>query len=226
MEIIKNKRILAAIGIISLFLGIILPYYTFSAFGFSESISLWGYLEGKIILALTLANALFVFKDIIEKYVPQLFNSIIGKKIANVKNPKLSLIPLVLIIIFVIYLNSKMSGYVHFDKGIGFYLLWIGIIALAAHSFIYKGNNENNVNNTNNIYGQPTQLQQPIQNNTIPPEQNNINNSNNVYGQSIQFQQPIQNKVQTPQGNVKYCPNCGTAVDINASNCPNCMFKF
>ena len=204
MEVLKNKRLLAAIGLISLFLGTILPYYKFSAFGFSESVSLWGYLEGKIILILILANTLFIFKDLIEKYAPQLFKSNLGQKIANVTNPKLSLIPLVLIIIFIIFLNSKMASYVHLDKGLGFYLSWFGIIIMAAHSFIYKGNAIN-----------------------MPLQSNNINNSNNLSNQINQFQQvnPT-NSLATAQNNIKYCPKCGTANDINTSNCTNCMFKF
>ena len=217
MEILKNKRILAAIGIICLFLGVVLPYYTFSAFGYSESVSLWGYLEGKIILVLTLANAIFIFKDIIEKYLPQLFNTNLSQKIANIKNPKLSLVPLVLIIIFVIYLNIKMGEYKNLDKGAGFYLLWIGIIAMAAHSIIYKGSTQknnfdtstNNINTANNYY-QTSQVSQPIPNNTMSMSQNDT---------------PT-NQFNPPAGNVKYCPNCGNAIDINAQNCPNCMFKF
>ena len=198
MEILKTKRILAAIGIICLLLGNALPYYTFSAIGLTRSLSLWGYLEGKIILILTIANALFIFKDVIEKYVPKLFDSKLGQKIANAKDPKLSLIPLILIIVFVVYLNTKANEYIHLNKGIGFYLLWLGIIAMAAHSFIYKGNNESNMNN------EAKRFAQPVQENEIQPTQNQA----------------------FSQSNIKYCPNCGQAVDSNTINCPNCMHRF
>ena len=90
MEVIKNKKILALIGIIMLLLGTFLPYFTVSIFGYSQSISLWGYWEGKIVLALTLANALFIFKDWIEQYVPQLFNNNVGRLVEKANNPKFS----------------------------------------------------------------------------------------------------------------------------------------
>jgi len=165
MEAIRNKRILALIGIISLVLGTLLPYYTFSFWGYTESISLWGYWEGKVVLSLIVANALFIFKDWLEQYVPQVFNSGIGRKIANVDNPKLSLIPTILIIAFVIYLYNTLEVDSEFIKnGIGFYLLWIGVIALVGHAIFYKGNIEKN----NNVSGQNiTQNQVNISNEII-----------------------------------------------------------
>ena len=110
MEIIKNKRILAIVGLVCLLLGTIMPYFTFSFLGYSQSISLWGYWEGKIILVLIIANGMFIFKDYIEKYVPQLFNSNLGKKIAEIDNPKYSLIPTILIVVFAIYLLTTLDS--------------------------------------------------------------------------------------------------------------------
>lgn len=231
MEVLKNKRILAVIGIVCLILGLILPYYYFSAFGFSYSTSLWGYLEGKIILVLTLVNALFIFKDFIEKFAPKLFKSNIGQKIANVKNPKLSLIPLVLIIIFVFYLNSQMIQYVSLKKGIGFYLLWVGIIAMGAHGLIYKGSNTNLAYNQNNIKNASNNQPQVLSNNgpqTVQDTsqyQSSVQNNNQQVSQSNNIQSTIQNQ-NFSQRNIKYCSNCGNPVDINATDCPNCKFKF
>ena len=83
MSVLKNKRILAIIGIVLIFLGTILPYYILTILGYSTSVSLWGYWEGKIITALIVLNTLFIFKDLIQKYIPGLFNSNLGQKIIN-----------------------------------------------------------------------------------------------------------------------------------------------
>lgn len=74
MEAIKNKRILALVGIICLFIGTITPYFKVSLLGYSYSISLWKYWEGKVIVALIIANTMFIFKDYLQKYVPQVFD--------------------------------------------------------------------------------------------------------------------------------------------------------
>lgn len=156
MEVIKNKKILALIGIITLLLGTFLPYFTVSVFGYSQSISLWGYWEGKIVLALTLANALFIFKDWIEQYVPQLFNNNIGRLVEKANNPKFSLIPTILITCFAVYMIINIdvdSEYIKY--GLGFYLLWVGIISLIGHAIFYKKNEE--------IVQQPVTFEQPVQ---------------------------------------------------------------
>lgn len=183
MEVIKNKKILALIGIIMLLLGTFLPYFTVSIFGYSQSISLWGYWEGKIVLALTLANALFIFKDWIEQYVPQLFNNNVGRLVEKANNPKFSLIPTILITCFAIYMIINIdvdSEYIKY--GLGFYLLWVGIISLIGHAIFYKKQDE--------VVQQPTQNiehQQPI-NQVICP-----------------------NCRQAVTGN--FCPKCGTPVN-------------
>lgn len=78
IEKCKTTRILGSIGIICLILGTIMPYVRYNIWGFTYSISLWGYWEGKIIMLLAIANLLFIFKDFIEKYIPSLFNTNIG----------------------------------------------------------------------------------------------------------------------------------------------------
>lgn len=140
MDKLKNTKILGGVGIIGMFLGTILPYFNISVLGYTKTISLWGYWEGKVIILLTLANLLFIFKDFIKKYIPQMFNSGLGRMIDNA-NAKLVIIPTVLAAIFAIYMIVNInvdSTYIKY--GVGFYVLWIGIIASLAHSFIYKGN--------------------------------------------------------------------------------------
>ena len=206
MEFIRYKRLLALIGIITLILGTILPYFTFSLLGYSQSISLWGYWEGKVIVVLTIANALFIFKDYIEKYIPQLFTTNLGRKISNVTNPKVSLIPTILVVGFVIYLNTKFdfSGE-YLKNGLGFYLLWLGIICLVAHAIIYKRPTETQVNINQEYNNQNVNSQQNYQQLTQP-----------------QMQQPVQNDAV----NKKFCPNCGNQVDEMATQCFMCGNNF
>ena len=155
MEVIKNKRILALVGIAGLILGCFLPYYTVSFFGYTQSISLWGYWEGKIVLVLTLANALFIFQDFIEKYVPQLFNNWVGNLVQKAKNPKFALIPTILVAVFAISLIIRLdvdSEYIKY--GLGFWILWVGIIALIGHAILYKKQN------VQAVQSQPVNFQQ------------------------------------------------------------------
>lgn len=166
MEVIRNKRILALIGIIGLILGCFLPYFTISFFGYSQSISLWGYWEGKVVFVLALANALFIFQDFIEKYVPQLFNNWVGNIVQKAKNPKFALVPTILVAVFAISLIIRLdvdSEYIKY--GIGFWILWVGIIALIGHAIFYKKPNVQAV--------QPQMytgyVQQPVQQPQIDP---------------------------------------------------------
>lgn len=149
MDKLKNTRILGGIGIIALLLGVILPYVKFSFLGYSQTISLWGYWEGKIMILLILANTLFIFKDYVERYVPQLFNSNIGQKIKNA-NEKLVLVPTILVVIFAIYLYTTIDvDSKYLEHGLGFWLLWIGVILLVAHCFIYKKTISSDFNSQN-----------------------------------------------------------------------------
>lgn len=141
LDKVKNTRILAAIGIACMALGTMFAYVKVEFFGFSESLSLWGYWEGKIVMLLAIANLLLIFKDMVEKYVPSLFKTSLGKKLADVNNPKLSLIPTILAVVLAIYLHGQLdidSDYMSY--GLGFYSLWLGAISLVAHAIVYKGN--------------------------------------------------------------------------------------
>ena len=138
LEKCKTTRILAAIGIVGLILGTIMPYVTYNIFGYKYSISLWGYWEGKIVMILAIANLLFIFKDMVEKYAPFLFNNGLGQKIKEVDNPKYSLIPTILIAIFTIYETTQLGIETLKYYNIGFYCLWIGVICLVAYAVLHK----------------------------------------------------------------------------------------
>ena len=138
IEKCKKTRILGAIGIAGLVLGTIMPYVKYNIWGYKYSVSLWGYWEGKIIMLLALANLLFIFKDLVEKYAPFLFNNKIGEKIQKCENPKFSLIPTVLSAVFAIYVTSILGIDSFKYYNIGFYAMWIGTISLVAYAFLHK----------------------------------------------------------------------------------------
>lgn len=203
LEQLKNKRYLAATGLILLVLGTILPYYQYSFLGYSIKIYLYKYLEGKIVMALIVANLLFIFKDLIENYVPQMFNSNMGNKIKNA-NAKFAIVPTILIVAFVIILFFRVDLGTSLKHGLGFFALWLGVICLVLHSFIYKKSNE-----MTNYNKQVDYTQTPANSNvTIIDNQQPINN-----------QQTMNNNINS---NVKYCPGCGKQCDATANNCPMC----
>ncbi len=136
MDKLKNTKILGAIGLGLLLLGTFLPYIVIEIFGIKDSESLVGYWEGKVMLLVTFANLLFVFKDFIKKYVPQLFNSGMGRAIENAK-PIFSLIPTGIALLLNIYLFTTLDSSL-FSFGIGFYMIVVGIIVMIAYAFIYK----------------------------------------------------------------------------------------
>ena len=113
-----------------------------------------------IILVLLFASLLFICKDYIEKFLPQLFDSGFGSKIKDA-NPKFVLIPTILMAVFAIWLFFSIEIDMTYIKyGIGFWLLWIGIICLLVHSFIYKKPIAEN-----NSYYQPQQNANIMNNN-------------------------------------------------------------
>ncbi len=138
IEKCKTTKILAIIGVAGLILGTMMPYLSYNILGYKYSISLWGYWEGKVVMILAIANLLFIFKDVVEKYVPFLFDTGIGRSVKNLDNPKFSLVPTILIAIFVFIttINLGVESFKHYS--IGFYILWIGTIFLVAYAVLYK----------------------------------------------------------------------------------------
>ena len=200
MEMLKNKKVLGLVGIISLVIGTFLPYFKISLWGYSKTIPLWGYWEGKIVLALTLANALYIFKDWIKTYIPQLFENNIGRIIEKNNNPKLSLIPTILIACFAGYLLINIETDSEFIKhGLGFYVIWIGVFSLIGHALIYKGNGitSNSAPNSPQISNNNSDV---------------VQSTNNIYPQ----------QTTNNASDVKYCSGCGNQCAANAERCFMC----
>lgn len=240
MDKLKNTRILGLVGIVGLFLGIVMPYLTFSFLGYTQSISLWGYWEGKVMMVLTIANGLFIFKDYVQKYVPKLFETPLGQKIENA-NPKMALIPTILVVVFAIYLYTTLDVDTNYLKyGLGFWTLWIGVVALVAHSILYKGNdvqiNQPVQPQMSEPVQQPQAQSQSVEQPVVQPVQQSVDQpvetpmsqvvqQSQVQPQSVQQPVEPQNASETnsqPAPNVKFCPNCGTQIDANANSCFMC----
>lgn len=204
MEILQNKRYLGLAGVICLVLGTMLPYYTWSLFGVSDSLSLIGYWEGYVIILAAIASALFIFRDYVEKYIPNAFNSgLLGK--IKTANPKLVIIPVAIAALVAIYLTTSID----IDKsiikyGIGFWVTWIGVVLLVAHIILYKGETASNTGVVSQV-AQPMQqgFNQPVQNNMGYQQQpqQNPNMMNNQFVQQPQYdnQQMTQNNQFTQQ---------------------------
>ena len=143
MEKLKNTRILGIVGLSIMLIATFLPYISASVLGITSSVSLFGYWQGKVTLFVIFANILFVFKDYVKKYVPQLFEKGIGKSIENAK-PIFSLIPtgisVLLNIVLILQVTSSNSKYTYIDVGfgIGFYVMLLGIASMIAYAILYK----------------------------------------------------------------------------------------
>lgn len=141
LDKLKNTRLLAGIGVACMILGTMFAYITYDLLGYSYDIALFDYFEGKVILIIAIANLLFIFKDYVEKYVPSLFNTNIGKKIKDINNSKASLILTFIGAAFAIYLTLKLD--VDFSNySLGFYSMWIGVICLVAYAILHKNNED------------------------------------------------------------------------------------
>ena len=60
MEVLRKKRIVAIVGLVSVLLGVLLPYYVVSVYGYTSKGSLIDNWRGVVILLLLIPNALFI----------------------------------------------------------------------------------------------------------------------------------------------------------------------
>lgn len=170
IEKCKNTRILGLIGIICLILGMILPYYSISVLSYTLTISLIDYIEGRIVILISILELLLIFMDFVEKYIPSLFKSNIAQKIKGHDNPKYTLIPTAIMVILIIYLMT-VSGFKYFS--VGFYVTLVGVICLILYAFLYKKKDNLDINMDFNLDN--------VSNNNTNDNINNTNsdNSNN-----------------------------------------------
>ncbi|MCI8331014.1 MAG: hypothetical protein HFE04_02805 [Bacilli bacterium] len=211
LNLSKNTRLLAIIGIASLSICIFFTYIKYTVLGLAVKIKLIDYFEGKIIILLTILNCMFIFKDYIKKYLPKLFENDLGKKIENIKDQRWTLIPIAFTIIFAIVVKSESkTEYLDTTFGLGFYLMWLGVISLVAYAFIYKNEKIKTIDVTPK---EPT-------NNTTKPTIQGVQMNNNVQ------QEAATSEVEEQKIEHKFCINCGTKCEISSTKCPACGKNF
>lgn len=149
MNKFKNTRLLSIIGVCGLYIGVLFSYITINFYFDDFSFTLINYIEGQIVFVLTTLIGLYLFSDYAEKYIPKLYETSIGKKAKEITNPKALLVPVGIIVLTALYCFDRLSVTLEYgEKGLGFYGLWIGVIALVMHTFLY---NHNLLTNNNSI---------------------------------------------------------------------------
>lgn len=134
LSIIKNTKILGIVGAVLLIIGTFFNFYTVSLFGYKSSMQLIEAGEGKVMIILGIAALAIIFIDFIISKIPE------GKAdfLKKLRNQKFTLVPAVIAAI-VLFMASSEETYGLAKLAFGFYVLLIGIIALAAYGIFYKG---------------------------------------------------------------------------------------
>ena len=134
LSVLKSTKILGIVGSILLIIGTLFPFYTVSFLGIKASVKLIENTAGKIMLIVGIISLAMIFIDFIISKIPE------GKAtfLLNLRNQKLILIPAAIALILLI-VSANQDTYGLGKLAFGFYLLLIGIIALAAYPFMYKG---------------------------------------------------------------------------------------
>jgi hypothetical protein len=134
LSVLKSTKILGIVGSILLIIGTLFPFYTVSFLGIKASVKLIENTTGKIMLIVGIISLAMIFIDFIISKIPE------GKAtfLLNLRNQKLILIPAAIALILLI-VSANQDTYGLGKLAFGFYLLLIGIIALVAYPFMYKG---------------------------------------------------------------------------------------
>lgn len=134
LSVLKSTKILGIVGSILLIIGTLFPFYTVSFLGIKASVKLIENTTGKIMLIVGIISLAMIFIDFIIRKIPE------GKAtfLLNLRNQKLILIPAAIALILLI-VSANQDTYGLGKLAFGFYLLLIGIIALVAYPFMYKG---------------------------------------------------------------------------------------
>lgn len=134
LSVLKSTKILGIVGSILLIIGTLFPFYTVSFLGIKASVKLIESTTGKIMLIVGIISLAMIFIDFIISKIPE------GKAtfLLNLRNQKLILIPAAIALILLI-VSANQDTYGLGKLAFGFYLLLIGIIALVAYPFMYKG---------------------------------------------------------------------------------------
>lgn len=133
LSVLKNTKILGIIGAILLIIGNFFTFASVKVLWVEQSVSFIESGDGVFVLILGILALLIVFIDFILSKIPE------GKLkfLFKLRNQKIVLIPAIIsaIILFIDGSDAFEMG----SAGLGFYLLLIGVIALAIYPFLYKG---------------------------------------------------------------------------------------
>lgn len=134
MEKLKTTKILGAVGAILLIIGNFFPFMTIKFFGKRSINFIDG--DGVFTLILGIIALLLIFIDLIIAKIPE------GKAnfLYKLRNPKWLLVPGILSAIIILVDSGDVFELG--SPGFGFWLLVIGAVAVIAHAFIYKGDQE------------------------------------------------------------------------------------
>ena len=224
LKLSKNTRFLAALGLACSFLCIFFTYVKYTVLGMAVKIKLIDFFEGKLLILLILLNLMFVFKDYVKKYLPKLFQNNLGKKIENINDQRLTLIPTILMVIFAFVVKGETKvEFLNIKYGLGFFLMWLGVISLVIYAFIYKNNN--------------IKVLEKMINNTTPSNKANVNSVNSSNTQSISQNNNITTNINITEPNPnqvtnetikeqKTCINCGSKSPSSALKCIACGKEF
>ena len=141
LDVFKNTKILAIIGLVLATMGLFLPYYKFTMSTVVKSVSFWKYFESKIMLLLLIVNSILIFNEKLGKIFPKLSNTDAWKVILKLDNPKFTLIPTGLYVLYTFYCISTYgvdSASATVKYTLGAYILWLGVVLLLGYGLLYK----------------------------------------------------------------------------------------
>ena len=132
LSVLKNTKILGIIGAILLIIGNFFTFASVKVLWVEQSVS---FIEGDGVFVLIsgIISLLIIFIDFILSKIPE------GKLkfLFELRNQKFVLVPAIISAIILFIDGSESFDYG--SAGLGFYLLLIGVIALAIYPFLYKG---------------------------------------------------------------------------------------
>ena len=132
LSVLKNSKILGIVGAILLIIGNFFTFASVKVLWVEQSVS---FIEGDGVFVLIsgILALLIIFIDFILSKIPE------GKLkfLFELRNQKFVLVPAIISAIILFIDGSESFDYG--SAGLGFYLLLIGVIALAIYPFLYKG---------------------------------------------------------------------------------------
>ncbi len=187
----KNEKIIGFVGVALIVVGVFLPFVKVSALFITETVSYVQGWEGKLVLVMGIVSALFV----------------------AIKKEKLVYLPALVSLIFSIYniidVKNKSFG-VNVNIGIGFWIIMLGIIALALVTYVEFMKIKDNGGSVKDFFDFK-EFATLAQKDTYAPITNMVNNSNNA--------QPA---AQNTAAEFKFCSNCGAKVAASNKFCTSC----